>query len=70
MAEKRSITGSSFDGFSEAALAAFSDVQGDPDREGIATAKVVALGLEKGGFVGRTQFHVDLEVTAGGDDEH
>jgi hypothetical protein len=60
--EETTLTGSSFESFEDAATQAFASVQGDPNREGLAFATVRRLWLEKGGIVGRIQFHVDLET--------
>ena len=52
MAEEKRIPGMSFESFSDAAAKAFEQVEGDPQREGLATARVERLWLEKGGVVG------------------
>lgn len=60
MTEENSIIGTSFESFSDAAATAFAQVEGDPRREGAATANVARMWLEKGGIVGRTQYRVEL----------
>ena len=64
MAEEKRIPGMSFESFSDAAAKAFEQVEGDPQREGLATARVERLWLEKGGVVGPTQYHVELVTPA------
>jgi hypothetical protein len=61
MAEYQRVTGSSFNSFAEAAKSAFDEVEGDRSREGIAEARVTELWMTKGGVVGRTQYHAELE---------
>lgn len=39
---------------------AFKMIPGDPEREGLARAEVTKIELEKGGFVGITQYKVTL----------
>jgi hypothetical protein len=62
MSGEKRVSGSSLDSFEEAAKNAFEEFEGDPNREGMAAARVVTLWLEKGGFVGRIQYHVELEA--------
>jgi hypothetical protein len=60
MPESARVTGSSSESFAQAAAAAFDQIQGDPDREGIATAYVTALWMTKGGVVGQPQYNAEL----------
>jgi hypothetical protein len=64
VAQQTRVTGTSLEGFDDAARQAFDDVPGDPDREGLASADVSRMWLSKGGFVGRVQYHVELDVAA------
>ena len=61
MTEEGTLTGSSLKSFEDAAAQAFAGVPGDPNREGLAFATVRRMWLEKGGIVGRIQYHVELE---------
>ena len=58
------IIGTSLESFAAAAEAAFADIPGDPDKEGLASASVARMWLTKGGAVGRTQYHVELQPAA------
>ena len=60
MAEEKRVPGMSLESFSDAAAKAFEQVEGDPQKEGLATARVERLWLEKGGVVGATQYHVEI----------
>jgi flavin-binding protein dodecin len=60
MAEEKRVTGTSLESFEQAAASAFDEIPGDPNAEGIASADVVRTWVTKGGFVGRTQYHVEL----------
>ena len=67
MPESARVTGSSFESFAQAAAAAFEQIPGDPNREGLATAYVTALWMTKGGVVGRPQYNAELvQVVEGG----
>ena len=60
MSSDETVVGNSFDSFADAASSAFSQVPGDPNREGAAAATVARLWMSKGGIVGRVQFHAEL----------
>jgi hypothetical protein len=60
MPDEVRVTGSSLESFEDAVASAFSDVPGDPEREGLASADVVRAWVSKGGFVGQTEYHVEL----------
>jgi hypothetical protein len=60
MAEEKRVTGTSLESFAQAAASAFEQIPGDPNREGLAAADVARAWVTKGGFVGRTQYHVEL----------
>jgi flavin-binding protein dodecin len=64
MTELERFIGTSLESFEEAAVNAFAEFEGDPSREGLAAAKVHMMWVEKGGFVGRIQYHVELEPMA------
>ena len=65
MAEEKRVTGTSFESFTDAARSAFDQIEGDPDREGLAEAEVTRFWLEKGGVVGRIQYGVELTSPSG-----
>jgi hypothetical protein len=60
MREELRVEATSFTSFEDAIEQAFAKIPGDPEREGLASAEVVRWSLSKGGFVGRTQYHVEL----------
>jgi hypothetical protein len=64
MSEEQRVEATSLISFEDAINEAFAQVPGDPDSEGLASAEVASLSLSKGGFVGRTQYHVALVVTS------
>ena len=70
MSEEQRVTGTSFESFSEAAANAFADIPGDASSEGLASARVERMWLEKGGIVGRTQYRVELVAPAEGRDRY
>jgi flavin-binding protein dodecin len=56
------LVGTSFESFSDAAASAFKEMKGNQGKEGLASATVVRMWLEKGGFVGRTQYKVEIKA--------
>ncbi len=62
MTDGAGAVGSSLESFEEAALNAFGDIPGDPDRRGLVSASVARMWLTKGGVVGVPQFHVELQA--------
>ena len=62
MNEENTLAGSSLESVEDAAAQAFAGVEGDPNKEGLAFATVRRMRLEKGGFVGQIQYHVELET--------
>ena len=69
MPESTRVTGSSSESFAEAAAAAFEQVPGDPEREGLAAAYVTALWMTKGGVVGQPQYNAELVPVTPGEGE-
>jgi flavin-binding protein dodecin len=65
VAEEKRVTGTSFESFADAARKAFDQIEGDPEREGLAEAEVTGLWLEKGGVVGGVQYRVELTSPPG-----
>jgi len=59
MSQEQRYTGTSFESFAEAAANALHDIPGDPGNEPV-SATVTRLWLERGGFVGRTQYRVEI----------
>jgi hypothetical protein len=53
-------TGSSLESFEEAVENALAQIPANANREGIAEAEVARSWVSTGGFVGRTQYHVEL----------
>jgi hypothetical protein len=64
--DKGRVIGTSLESFTEATAMAFSQIKGDPGREGAAAASVLRMWVTKGGFVGRNQYHVELEQISEG----
>jgi hypothetical protein len=62
MADETRVTGSSLTSFDDAARTAFGMVRGDPNAEGMKAAEVSRMTMTGGGFVGVTQYHVELRV--------
>jgi hypothetical protein len=54
------VSGTSLESFEEAVTSAMGDIRGDPNREGIAYGEVTRLWVEKGGIVGRPQYHATV----------
>lgn len=64
MTDQTTVTGTSLESFAAAAAVAFDQVPGDPNREGMAEADVTKAWMSKGGFVGSTEYHVELTPRA------
>ena len=63
--DRTRVTGTSLESFEEATDHAFGQIPGDGP-EGSASADLVRAWVTKGGFVGRTQYHVELAAPAAG----
>jgi flavin-binding protein dodecin len=65
MAVEEKFEATSFESLQAAADAAFDQVPAGP--EGLKQARIAEQSLEEGGFVGRRQYRVTLEVGGAGD---
>lgn len=60
MTDDNVVNGTSLTSFADAADQAFAEIPGDPNREGLKKAEVTKMWLMGGGFVGATQYSVEL----------